>query len=258
MEGIEIIDTTMDNILDYGVCGYKDIKRAGYPEKIAWLRERFEEGMKLKTLYSENDGTQGMIEYIPGEYCWRPVEADGYMFVHCIFVGFKRTYKERGYGSLLLREALEDAKSSAMLGVAAVTRKGALMAGKEIFIKNGFTVVDKAPPDFELLTYKFDQKAPSPKFKKGLERRPREYGQGLTIIRADQCPYTVKNVREIVETAEKTYGLTPKLVELKNCKDAQNSPCAFGSFCIVYNRIVIAYHPISSKRFANIMSKLSV
>lgn len=258
MEGIEIIDTTMDNILDYGVCGYKNIKRAGYPEKIAWLRDRFEEGMKLKTLYSEKDGTQGMIEYIPGEYCWRPVEAGGYMLVHCIFVGFKRTYKEKGYGSLLLQEAVQDAKNNQMHGIAAVTRKGAFMAGKEIFVKNGFMVVDKTPPDFELLVYKFDEKALSPKFKKDLERRQHDYGQGLTIIRADQCPYTVKNVREIVETAEKTYGLLPKLVELKNCKEAQNSPCAFGSFCIVYNGIVIAYHPISSKRFANVMSKLSV
>jgi len=27
---VEIIDTNADNILEYGVCGYKDIKRAGY------------------------------------------------------------------------------------------------------------------------------------------------------------------------------------------------------------------------------------
>ena len=71
MDGIEIIDTTADNISKYGVCGYKDIKRAGYPEKIEWLKDRFQEGLKLKTLYSDKDGTQGMIEYIPGEYCWR-------------------------------------------------------------------------------------------------------------------------------------------------------------------------------------------
>jgi len=37
MEGIEIVDTDADNILEYGVCGYKNIKRAGYPEKIEWL-----------------------------------------------------------------------------------------------------------------------------------------------------------------------------------------------------------------------------
>ena len=41
MEGIEIVDTNADNILEYGVCGYKNIKRAGYPEKIEWLKDRF-------------------------------------------------------------------------------------------------------------------------------------------------------------------------------------------------------------------------
>ena len=63
---VEIIDTNTENILEYGLCGYKDIKRSGYLEKIEWLRERFPEGMKIKTLYSDTDGTQGMIEYIPG------------------------------------------------------------------------------------------------------------------------------------------------------------------------------------------------
>ena len=41
MEGIEIVDTNADNIHEYGVCGYKNIKRAGYPEKIEWLKDRF-------------------------------------------------------------------------------------------------------------------------------------------------------------------------------------------------------------------------
>jgi hypothetical protein len=47
-------------------------------------------------LYSDEDWTQGMIEHIPCEYCWRPVEASGYIFIHCIFVGFKRSYEGKG------------------------------------------------------------------------------------------------------------------------------------------------------------------
>jgi len=45
MEGIEIINTNADNILEYGICGYKNIKRDGYTEKIEWLKDRFPEGM---------------------------------------------------------------------------------------------------------------------------------------------------------------------------------------------------------------------
>jgi len=256
MERIEIIDTNADNILEYGVCGYKNIKREGYREKIEWLKDRFPEGMKIKTLYSDKGGTQGMIEYIPGEYCWRPVEASGYMFIHCIFVGLKRAYKGKGYGTLLVEECLRDAEKGNMPGVAVVTRKGSFMAGKEIFVKNGFEVVDKASPDFELLVKKLNKEAPPPKFKGDWGRRLSQCGRGLTIIRADQCPYSVKNVREISESAEKVYNIKPNIIELKNCQEAQNSPCPFGTFCIVYDGKVVAETPISNTRFKNIMNKI--
>jgi hypothetical protein len=252
---VEIIDTNANNILEFGVCGYKDLGRAGYPEKIDWLKARFQEGLKIKTLYSDTDGTQGMIEYLPGEYCWRPVNACGYMFIHCIFSGFKRIYKGRGYGSLLLDECLRDAVKDHLHGVTVVTRKGPFMAGKELFVKKGFEVVDTAPPDFELLVKKFNRNVPVPSFKGDWEKRTSQYDAGLTVVRADQCPYTVKNVRDISETAEEIYGLRPNVVTLKNCGDAQNSPCAFGTFCIMYRGKVIACHPISKTRFVNIMNK---
>lgn len=100
IEEISIIDTTIENIYKHGVCGYKNVKKEGFSEKLKWLKERFPEGLKIKTLFSEKDGTQGMIEYIPGKYCWRPVEAIDFMFIHCIFVGFKGIYKSKGYASL--------------------------------------------------------------------------------------------------------------------------------------------------------------
>ncbi|MFC1913490.1 hypothetical protein ACFLX7_04810 [Chloroflexota bacterium] len=90
MGEVEIIDINTDNILEYEICGYKDIEHEGLKRKIEWLEDRFSEGMRIKTLYSNEGGTKGMIEYIPGEYNWRPVEVSGYMFIHCIFVGFKR------------------------------------------------------------------------------------------------------------------------------------------------------------------------
>ena len=253
---IEIVDVNAANIFNFGVCGYKNIKREGYLEKVNWLKDRFAEGLKLKILTSSINGTQGMIEYIPGQFCWRPVEAPGYMFIHCIFSGFKRAYKGKGYGSRLLQVAITDALTQHMYGIAVVTRKGAFMAGKELFIKHDFHVVDKIPPDFELLIKKFDQHAPIPHFKKHIQQSLASYNEGLTILRADQCPYTVKNVREISESANEIYGLKTRIVNFTNFKEAQNSPCAFGTFCIIYNGEIISYHPISNTRFKNIMKKI--
>ncbi len=255
-ENIQIIDTTSDNIHDYGVCGYKSMNRPGYPEKVAWLNDRFKEGLKLKTLYSEQNGTQGMIEYILGDICWRPVEAGRYMFIHCLFVGFKKAYKGKGYATRLLNECIGDAKKEKLHGVAVVTRKGPFMVNKEIFLKNGFEVTDQAPSDFELLVLKFNEKSPTPKFKGNWGKRQNQYDKGLTIIRADQCPYTVKNVNEICESAEKEFNLKPKVITLKNYTEAQNSPGAFGTFGIIYDGKLIAEHPISSTRFKNIMNKM--
>ncbi len=256
MSEMQIIDTNNDNIFKYGICGYKNVKRAGFLEKIGWVKERFEEGLKIKTMHSAADGTQGMIEYIPGEYCWRPVEAKGYTFIHCIISGFKRTYKNKGYGSKLLAECFKDAKNEKSYGVAVVTRKGSFMAGNRIFLKNGFEVADTASPDFELLVKKFKKASPTPKFKSNQEERLEEYKNGLTIIRADQCPYSVKNVNEICETAQKEFSVKPNVISFKNYKEAQNSPCAFGTFCIVFNGKIVAWHPISNGRFKNIVKKI--
>ena len=74
----------------------------------------------------------------------------------------------------------------------------------------------------------------------------------------NQCPCTVKNVNEIREAAEKIFKIKPMIIDLKNYKDAQESPCAFGTFCIVYNGEVIAEHPISNTRFTNIMNNLII
>jgi len=256
MGDITIIDTNPENILEYGMCGYKSLEQDGFRCKIDWIKDRITEGMKIKTLHSEKDGTQGMIEYIPGEYAWRPVDAKGYMFIHCIFVGFKKVHKGKGYGALLVDVCIKDAKDQNMHGVAVTTREGSFMQGKEIFLKKGFEIVDTTPPDFELLVKYFDKKAPAPKFKDDWEKVLVPYQKGLTIFRSDQCPYLGKNVPEIIAMAEDIFKLKPRIIELKSASDAQNSPCPFGIFCIAYEGQVIAHHPISKTRFRNIMQKL--
>jgi len=152
-------------------------------------------------------------------------------------------------------ECEKDARKGNMYGVAVVTREGPFMAGKEIFLKRDFEVVDSAPPDFQLLVRKFNQDTPTPKFREGWKERLNKYSDGLTIFQSDQCPYLAKCIPEISETAVNVYGIKPKIIEIRSCQDAQASPCAFGTFGIVYNRKLLAAHPISNKRFTNIMDK---
>lgn len=257
MDKVEIIDLTPENIADFGVCGYKDVqKHVELQRKIQWFKEYYQKGLRIKALVSEKDGYQGMIEYMPGEYAHRPVDAGGYMFIQCIFVGFRKEYKGKGYASAMIDACVEDAKKAGMKGVATVARKGSFMAKRNIFIKKGFVPVDTQEPDFELLALTFDPGHPDPSFRDTIESTGDQYSEGLTILRSPQCPYSEKNVTAIMETARKKYGLSPRLIDMDNAESVQNSPCAFGTFCIVYDGKVISHHPISNGRFENIMDAL--
>jgi len=152
-----------------------------------------------------------------------------------------------------LNACIEDGQLSEKKGISVVVRKGSFMAKKDIFLKAGFVLADTFPPDFELLTLKFDNKAKEPQFK---HFSAKKYEHGLTIMRSPQCPYSEKNVNAIVKTAEKM-GISVSLIELNDAESAQQSPCAFGTFAIIYNGEMISHHPISNTRFQNIMkSKL--
>ena len=217
-----------------------------------WFREYFPRGLRIKTLVSPEKGSQGMIEYIPGEFAHRPVKADNYLFIHCLFVGYRREFKGHGYGSFLIEDCIEDAREQGKDGVAVMTRKGSFMANKDIFLKNGFTMVDKRRPDFELLAYPFGADSPRPAF---LDVSADAYRDGLYILRSPQCPYTEKNVMAMLETAREM-GLEPTLVELEGHEDARRNPSPFGSFALIYKGEVLSHHPVSNTRFKNIMGKL--
>jgi hypothetical protein len=252
MTETEIIDLTPENIAEYGVCGYKDVeKHLELRRKIEWFKKYYPKGLRIKAVLSKTGGYQGMIEYIPGIYAHRPVEAAGYMFIHCLFVGFKKQFKGKGYASSLIDSCIQEAKILNMFGVAVVTRKGSFMANRDIFVKKGFMPAGQAKPDFELLVLKLDKAAPDPIFKTFILDN---YDKGLTIMRSAQCPYSVKNVDAIIRTA-KHLKIKTNLVEIEDSEMAQQTPCAFGTFCIIHDNEVISHHPISNTRFENIMAK---
>lgn len=249
----EIIELTPDNISEYGVCGYKDAKKhKELFNKINWYGNYYEKGLRIKVIMV--DGFyQGMIEYMPGEFAYRPVEAAEYLFIQCVFTGFKKDYKKKGFGSLLINECVSDAKKLKMKGVASVVRKSSFMAASDIFLKNGFRIGETVKPDFAIVYKQFDDSINPPVFKKQVNQNILKYKNGLFILRSVQCPYTEKNVNAIVETAKKKYDIDASIINLEFHDDVQNSPCPFGTFGIIYDGEIISHHPISNTRFENIM-----
>jgi L-amino acid N-acyltransferase YncA len=245
MKDYEIVNTNAGNISSCGICRYKDANNLGRRRKTEWLKERYAEGLRFKVLRSRRFGDIGMIEYALGNQAWRPVEAEGYLVIHCLMVNSQHTGK--GLGTLLLDSCLRDAKKSKCRGVAVVTSSDSFMAERDLFIKAGFVSVEKSPP-YELLVKKLKKAAPNPRFIVQRERLLKRHKKGLTILAADQCPMVPKCVKDIAEMS-RTLGLEPKVIRVTSAKASRDLPTPFGVFSIIYNGKLIAARPVSGTRF---------
>ena len=154
MRNIELIDVNDNNVEQAGFfCCMSKPQSAGYRQKRDWLRARFAEGRKIKTVAR---GGRGFIEYIPGEFAWRAIQARDYMVVHCLWVVGRAT--GRGCGTALLEACIEEAKAKGMCGVAAVTAHRQLgLVETSFFLKRGFKVVGTAPPGLALVALKLQK-----------------------------------------------------------------------------------------------------
>ncbi len=251
MSDCQIIDTNADNISGCSLCGNKDADNLGHRRKTNWLKQRYAEGLRYKVLRSEQFGDIGMIEYALGNHAWRPVEAAGYLVIHCVMVNGK--HQGKGLGSLLLDSCLRDAKKNNCRGVAVVTSSDSFMAGSDLFIKAGFVSVDRIPP-YELLVKKLKKRAPDPRFIVHRERLFKRYRKGLSILAADQCPYVSKTAQRIAE-ASRSLGLKPKVVRVRSARASRELPTPYGVFSILYDRRLIAERPISATRFLSLMRR---
>jgi GNAT superfamily N-acetyltransferase len=227
---IEICDVGPPNVSETGFfCFMSKRKSEGFRRKLDWVRARFDEGMRIKMLKLPE---RGFIEYIPGEYAWRTVNAKGFMFIHCLWVVGRS--KGKGFGAMLLDECLRDAKKAGMAGVAMVTSEGTWLAGKRLLLKQGFEAVAEAPPSFTLVVKKF-KSAPSPSFPWDWEARAERFGKGLTVLRSDQCPYLEDATTTLLEAAAEK-GIKGCVIEIKTAAEAQSlSPSPYGVFNVVWD-----------------------
>lgn len=244
-----IVEVTADNLSENpGAICFINPKQKSYHKKVDWLTEQFDYGLKIKLLYiQEEKRPVGFIEYVPGEHCWRAVNAKGYMFIHCLFTNGKK-YQHQGLGRLLLEEAEKDARE--MLGVAVVTSAKAFMSSNQLFLKNGYTVISESGKEQLLLKQNKDDPLPTiNNWQKELEKY-----QGLNIVYSKQCPWVARFIDDVKPFLEKE-NLVPKIVELKTPAQAQKAPSLYAVFNLIYNGKLLADRYISTTRFMNIVRK---
>jgi ribosomal protein S18 acetylase RimI-like enzyme len=255
-DGLRIVDVTPEDVGRLPCCGIMDTRHEGHRSKTAWLKQHFALGLRARLLLDETGHEVGYIEYLPGEHAWRGVDAAGYLFIHCIWVHYKR-YQRQGCAARLVAACVKEAKAAGLRGVAVLARKKPWLASSDLYVKCGFEVVATAPPDYVLLARKFRKRDPDPAFPAADEGRRKWNRPGLTIVYARQCPYAVKFARAIEQAAERDFGLKPRRVVLRTCRDARHAPTPYSVFSIILDGKIVADHQVSATRFTNIMKQQS-
>jgi hypothetical protein len=249
MHSSNIVQVGPENLADCEIGCLRNRDNPGYGRKVEWLRKRFAEGLRILLLLDESHKPLAFLEYVPGEFAWRRVDAKGWLFVHCLWV-FSSGQREAGLGSRLIRTCIEEAKQDGSTGVAAMVSNGPWMAGKKIFLNNGFTKIAERDR-FELLIYRLGEGA-EPNFR-DIGRNTARY-RGLHIVYSDQCPMLSKSVNDVSEMAAE-YGLKLRVTVLKSAHEAQNAPSYFGVFSLLWNGRLLSDHYVSKGRFRNILRK---
>lgn len=155
--------------------------------------------------------------------------------------------KKKSYGSRLLEMCVQDARESGKRGVAMTTKKGGHMAGKKLFLKHGFELVDRHPP-FELVATTFGDQ-PLPTWPQDWDDRLASLGTGLTVVYGDQCPYFDDAAAKVLETAGEL-GIEPRrALKLRTAAEVKaKAPTPYGTYSIVHGGALLASTPLVGKR----------
>ena len=101
---MDYIRVTKENIdKEHICCAIANNNDIQVSSKKAWLYDRFDEGLVF--LKSTQRG-KCFIEYIPAENAWIPINADGSMYIDCLWVS--GSFKGHGYSTDLLNACIKD------------------------------------------------------------------------------------------------------------------------------------------------------
>lgn len=248
----QIFKINEKNVDDYPqVICFINAKNKYHKLKMDWLEERFAEGLTIRLLQlNDSKKIAGFIEYVPGEFAWRAVDAKDYMFIHCLWV-YPNANKQKGFGSALIEEAVTDAKNKNLKGVAVLTSDGSFMAKKDLFLKNAFRIIEQRN-GLQLLAKQFNGDKPSLCFNNTAETLSRL--QGWHMIYSRQCPWVARFIEEI-KPMIKQVGIKFEITELTTARQAQEAPSVYAVFNLIKDGKLLADRYISATRFRNILAR---
>jgi predicted GNAT family acetyltransferase len=252
---VPIIDVTVENLENEHICCAISEKKGEtcVSSKKSWMAQRFNDGLVFKKL---DERGKVLIEYIPAEKAWCPIDANNFIHINCFWVSGK--FKGQGYANELLNECILDAKSKGKDGLTVISSKKKMpfLSDPKYLKYKGFITADYADPYFELLYLPFKEDVDVPKFKKWVSKYI-DNKNGFVLYYANQCPHTDKYAPIVKEIADNR-NIKFELVKFETTDEAQSAPSPFTSYSLFYNGEFVTNEILSEKKFNKLLNDIGI
>ena len=248
---MEYIRVTKENLAkEHICCAISNDRDVQVSPKKAWLAERFDEGLVF--LKSTERG-KCFIEYLPAEFAWNPIAADGYMYIDCLWVS--GSLKGHGYSSDLLAECIRDSREQGKKGLCILSsaKKKPFLADPKYLAYKGFSVCDEAYNGIQLWYLPFAPDAGKPQFRE-CARHPHISEQGFVLYYTSQCPFNAKYVPVLVQTAAEQ-GVPFRAVHLQSREEAQSAPTPVTTYALFRDGVYLTNEQMNDKKFLKLLGK---
>ena len=247
---MEYIRLTKENLeREHICCAISNNNDVQVASKKAWLMARFDEGLVF--LKSVERG-KCFIEYLPAENAWVPIDADGYLYIDCLWVS--GSFKGHGYSNDLLNACVEDGKKQGKKGLCILScaKKKPFLSDPKYLKYKGFAVCDEADNGIELWYLPFEKNAAKPRFK-DCAKHPHTAEPGYVLYYTDQCPFNAKYVPIVAQTAQE-HGIPFKAIRLQSRDEARAAPTPVTTYALFYNGSYITNEQMNDVKFLKIVA----
>ena len=246
---MEYIRVTKENLeKEHICCAISNNKDIQVSSKKAWLSERFDEGLVF--LKSTERG-KCFIEYLSAEYAWVPIEADGYLFIDCLWVS--GSLKGKGYSTDLLDRCIEDGKQKGKKGLCVLSsaKKRPFLSDPKFLTHKGFLVSDEADNGIQLWYLPFEESEEKPKFRE-CAKHPHTEERGYVLYYTNQCPFTAKYV-PIIEKIAEEQNVPFHAVHMESREMAQKAPTPVTTYALFRDGEYLTNEILSDKKFLKML-----
>ena len=237
------IRITKDNIDEEHICCAMSGKQS--VAKKEWLKQRFDEGL---VFYRSEERGKCFIEYIPAENAWVPIEADGYLYINCLWVS--GSMKGHGYSNDLLDACIRDAKTQGRKGLCILSsekKKKEFLADPKYLAYKGFALADTSDCGITLQYLPLAPEAEPPRFRE-CARHPEVAEDGFVLYYTDQCPFTYYWVPR-VEEAARAHNIPLKVIHITDKASARNVPAPVTTYALFRDGKFVTQSIQSDKKF---------